>query len=556
MKKSLRKRVIQVLDFVVIGVLLFLYFQNVLEKKWYYPSDTENQANAIHQYQSFEKEKIDVVFLGTSHMKMGISPIRAYEKNHVAAYNLASTAQPLAVSYYLLKESYKKQTPSVVVLDVSGLFSQATAGDYSWHAVLDNMPFNRNKLLCQLEYVKSKKDDSEFNMVDVEKMLPFCYYHDRWSELGKNDFSINRPQKSYCMAGYNLFSTAVPTGMSADAVEGEINYLETMQDTLGGYTESYKDGVKMEKKIENKLYNPKLNAKTWEYVEKIKALCDENGSNLLLTKIPSVYLPQIYEGTWSLQKSNIIKEMASKCNIDFWDLTYDTDDVGLDWEVDTMDAGRHLNLKGAEKVTDTLMAYIMDKYCLQQKNNEEYEAFLEDYNKICKTAYLQMETDFKDYLGMLEDENYEVFISVSEDFWTCLREEDIQMLRGAGFQTDFSNAQRYAFLGVISGGNVGYEALSNRRISYEYRVENGAQVEIVSSGLNTGAESSIMIDGIEYSLNMRGLNIVVYDKESKLVIDSVNFDTSGGYAKAAYRNDAGTINYINEYQNYIFSQTN
>lgn len=277
---------------------------------------------------------------------------------------------------------------------------------------------------------------------------------------------------------------------------------------------------------------------------------------MLLTKIPSVYLPQIYEGNWSLQKSNIVKEMASKSNMDFWDLTYDTDDVGLDWEEDTMDAGRHLNLKGAEKVTDTLMAYIMDKYCLEQKNNEEYEAFLEDYNKICKTAYLQMETDFKDYLGMLEEENYEVFISASEDFWTCLREEDIQVLQEAGFQTDFSNAQRYAFLGIISGGNVGYEALSNRRISYKYQVENGAQAELVSSGLNTKAASSIMIDGIEYSMNLRGLNIVVYDKESKLVIDSVNFDTSGEYAKAAYRNDAGTINYINEYQNYIFSQVN
>ena len=50
-------------------------------------------------------------------------------------------------------------------------------------------------------------------------------------------------------------------------------------------------------------------------------------------------------------------------------------------------------------------------------------------------------------------------------------------------------------------------------------------MEIISSGYNTGAYSSIMIEGQEYSMNRSGLNIVVFDNDTQLVVDSVNFNT-------------------------------
>ena len=48
---------------------------------------------------------------------------------------------------------------------------------------------------------------------------------------------------------------------------------------------------------------------------------------------------------------------------------------------------------------------------------------------------------------------------------------------------------------------------------------------ISSAGYQVGNTSSIIVNGVEYSKNMRGLNIVVYDNQLKQVTDSVAFDT-------------------------------
>ncbi len=55
-----------------------------------------------------------------------------------------------------------------------------------------------------------------------------------------------------------------------------------------------------------------------------------------------------------------------------------------------------------------------------------------------------------------------------------------------------------------------------------------AEYTIVSAGFECGDYSSIIIDGVEYSRNNRGLNIVVYNNETGQVIDTVCFDTCDG----------------------------
>ena len=40
-----------------------------------------------------------------------------------------------------------------------------------------------------------------------------------------------------------------------------------------------------------------------------------------------------------------------------------------------------------------------------------------------------------------------------------------------------------------------------------------------------GDYSSIVIGDVEYSVNQRGINIVVYDNQARQVIDTLGFDT-------------------------------
>ena len=83
---------------------------------------------------------------------------------------------------------------------------------------------------------------------------------------------------------------------------------------------------------------------------------------------------------------------------------------------------------------------------------------------------------------------------------------------------------RSSFYAVISPGSVVEEIGSQTVLSHEGMVGD-VPYTISSAGYQVGNTSSIVIDGVEYSKNRRGLNIVVYDNSLKQVTDAVCFDT-------------------------------
>ena len=62
-------------------------------------------------------------------------------------------------------------------------------------------------------------------------------------------------------------------------------------------------------------------------------------------------------------------------------------------------------------------------------------------------------------------------------------------------------------------------------LSHTMTIGGGGEIKIVSNGYLCGNKSEIFIGGFDYSTNNRGINIVVYDKCSQQVIDSVCFDS-------------------------------
>ena len=54
---------------------------------------------------------------------------------------------------------------------------------------------------------------------------------------------------------------------------------------------------------------------------------------------------------------------------------------------------------------------------------------------------------------------------------------------------------------------------------------DGTPFILQSGGNQSSNHASIIVDGVEYAVNSRGLNIVVYDNFAHKVIDSVAFDT-------------------------------
>jgi len=72
-----------------------------------------------------------------------------------------------------------------------------------------------------------------------------------------------------------------------------------------------------------------------------------------------------------------------------------------------------------------------------------------------------------------------------------------------------------------------YEDMSEDKLEQEIKVDKN-NFSLVSAGYEQGNMASIKLNDVEYALNKRGLNIVVYDKNLGSLIDSVRIDTYVG----------------------------
>ena len=70
---------------------------------------------------------------------------------------------------------------------------------------------------------------------------------------------------------------------------------------------------------------------------------------------------------------------AAKYKLDYINFLEHTDEIGLDYNVDTYDAGLHLNVYGAEKLTRYLGEYLKENTDLQDLRSNE--AVAEEYNQ-------------------------------------------------------------------------------------------------------------------------------------------------------------------------------
>ena len=98
-----------------------------------------------------------------------------------------------------------------------------------------------------------------------------------------------------------------------------------------------------------------------------------------------------------------------------------------------------------------------------------------------------------------------------------------------GLDTLLEGTRGHAYVAISDGGRKVLEALDARRVEEVLSV-GGLGVRLVSVGGSDKPRSSILLDGEEYSVQSQGMNIVVYSKEHKRVIDSVCFNTCAGLA--------------------------
>lgn len=145
-------------------------------------------------------------------------------------------------------------------------------------------------------------------------------------------------------------------------------------------------------------------------------------------------------------------------------------------------------------------------------------------------------TELNSYLQKLSEmKNILVCISVKDTAGFCLSEGINKLLMNLGMKTNLVNKHQQSYVGILYGKTSYVERIVKDNISFLDVYVQRMHIQLLSKGFRVGDMSSICIDGKEYSVNERGLNIAVVDVKKRKVLDSVCFDTHTKELKC-YRN--------------------
>ena len=258
----------------------------------------------------------DVIFVGDCEVYENFSPITMWEQYGITSYIRGSAQQMIWQSYYLMEETFRYETPKVMVFNVLSMKYDTP------HSTKDSdqrEAYNR-MTLDGMRWSKSKWNAVKASMTDQEKawegqwsyVFPLLRYHDRWSELTAEDFQYLFKKEQVSDNGY------------------------LMQTDIRPVTDEY---------VERPLSDYTFGENSYYYLDKMVELCKSHGTQLVLIKAPS--LSPVWWDEWDQQ----IVEYAQEHDLLYINLLEVQDAIGIDWSTDTYDAGLHLNIYGAEKLS-------------------------------------------------------------------------------------------------------------------------------------------------------------------------------------------------------------
>lgn len=102
--------------------------------------------------------------------------------------------------------------------------------------------------------------------------------------------------------------------------------------------------------------------------DKILKECKDKNIEVVLYSAPSPV-------NYSYANHNGIALLAQESGVPYLDLNLETADIGIDWLRDTMDAGDHLNISGAEKTTQYLIPFLQSLNLPDHRGQKAYAAW-------------------------------------------------------------------------------------------------------------------------------------------------------------------------------------
>ncbi len=342
----MKKRLISILLTAVLGIAGLGFAQKLLMPKY---TQGIVEGNLIEEYYASEKNH-DVLFIGDCEVYENVSPVTLWEEYGITSYIRGSAQQLIWQSYYLLEETLKYEKPEVVVFNVLSMkYDQPQREAYN-RMTLDGMKMSSAKLKA----IKASMLPEE-NLIDY--IFPILRYHSRWSELSLEDLTNAFRKDKQFHNGYYMRADVkpvdtVPTG--------------------------------------NILANYQFGENSYKYLDMMVELCKENDIELVLMKAPSLY-PYWYD-EWEVQ----MEEYAQDHDLMYINFLELIEETGIDFDVDTYDAGLHLNVTGAEKVAVYLGEVLQKEFHIEDKREDKefseiWKEKVQFYNSMKASQYEELE---------------------------------------------------------------------------------------------------------------------------------------------------------------------
>jgi hypothetical protein len=355
-KKAGKKRGLKVL-LIVLATLAVLVLSLWLLQRLLLPKyiSSNEEGLLVKEYYDYAGGN-DVLFVGDCEVYSNFSPVKMWTEYGITSAIRGSPQQLIWHSYYMLEDTLRYETPKVVVFNVLSMkYGEPQKEAYN-RLALDGMKWS-----------SVKQQAIKASMMSDETMLSYVFpilrYHSRWSELKAEDVKYMFSTKQLSHNGYVMRVDVKPvTTVPREKPLADYSFADVC----------------------------------WEYLDKMRTLCESKGIKLVLIKAPTV-MPHWYD-EWEAQ----IVDYADKYSLDY--VNFLKEEVltatGLDYSTDTFDAGQHMNLSGAEKLAVWFGAYLRDNAGLADHRGDndlaaKWQSKIEYYEEMKAAQYRQLEENGK-----------------------------------------------------------------------------------------------------------------------------------------------------------------
>lgn len=367
------KKILKGIFFILIFIFLFqkLNFMfrpyNIRIKRW-------------EAFYKVPKNKLDIVFLGSSHSYTTYYPEMIDSSLKINSFNMASNSQQIDQLYFNLKEILKYQKPNIIFIELFSLAGNSRDNKGNWFVYdnLDGQKISLNKLDAILNY--RKKEDRR------NSLFPLIRNHNDWKKIEVIEKTLSEFKKD-------------------EKSRKNFRGFERVQSEMG---EEVKNKYITEKKSDYS--NFKISDFNEDYLKKIKQLSEKYNF-----KIIYVYSP-MYRDFINPNYQNKHKHFLNIVNLyadDLLDFNIIGKNIGMNerWFENGYIGYQHTSFYGARKITEYVIDYLNKNYTLKSRESEKYwqernrRKNIGYEQKVASNLELMNEIKIKEIVYVPENEN-------------------------------------------------------------------------------------------------------------------------------------------------------